>query len=76
MVSCHSGPGIAGPAVAATAREQGGELRDQLSDRLDETPLRARSDEFELRVSELVNADAALADYVRELKRREFGDVS
>lgn len=44
--------------------------------RLDETPLRERSAEFELRVSELVSSDAALADYVRELKRREFGDVS
>jgi predicted ATP-grasp superfamily ATP-dependent carboligase len=40
--------------------------------KLDEAPLRAQAAEFEERTNELVANDPELADYVRELKRREF----
>ncbi len=39
---------------------------------LDQSPLRAEAAEFEVRINEQVAADPALAEYVRELKKREF----
>jgi hypothetical protein len=47
-------------------------LTRHLGFRLDEGPLRAGAAEFEQKISRLVAADAELADYVKELKRREF----
>ena len=40
--------------------------------KIDEAPLEAQAAEFEQRTSELVANDPELAEYVRELKRREF----
>jgi len=40
--------------------------------KLDEAPLMAQAAEYERRTSELVASDPELAEYVRELKRREF----
>lgn len=40
--------------------------------RVDEGPLERSAAEFEGRISELVASDPALAEYVRDLKRREF----
>jgi proteasome assembly chaperone (PAC2) family protein len=40
--------------------------------KIDEAPLVAQAAEYERRTHELVNGDPELADYVRELKRREF----
>ncbi len=39
---------------------------------VDSTPLMAQAAEFEQKVSQLVAADPELANYVKELKRREF----
>jgi predicted ATP-grasp superfamily ATP-dependent carboligase len=39
---------------------------------VDLEPLREAAAEFEERISRLVAADPALAEYVKELKRREF----
>jgi hypothetical protein len=47
-------------------------LTRHLEFRLDEAPLQAGAVEFEHKISRLVAADAELADYVKELKRREF----
>lgn len=47
-------------------------LTRHLEFRLDEGPLQAGAAEFEQKISRLVAADADLADYVKELKRREF----
>lgn len=40
--------------------------------KLDDAPLVAQAAEFERRTNELVSSDPELAEYVRELKRREF----
>jgi predicted ATP-grasp superfamily ATP-dependent carboligase len=40
--------------------------------KLDEAPLVAQAAEYERRTNELVSSDPELAEYVRELKRREF----
>jgi hypothetical protein len=39
---------------------------------IDQQPLERQAAEFEARVSQLVASDPALAEYVRELKKREF----
>lgn len=39
---------------------------------LDQSPLRTAAAEFEVQINEQVAADPALAEYVRELKKREF----
>jgi hypothetical protein len=39
---------------------------------IDQGPLERRAAEFEGEVSQLVAADPALSEYVRELKKREF----
>lgn len=39
---------------------------------LDQSPLRTAAAEFEVRINEQVAGDPALAEYVRELKKREF----
>jgi|SRR5262245_10034111 len=39
---------------------------------IDQQPLERQAAEFETRVSQLVASDPALAEYVRELKKREF----
>jgi len=46
--------------------------QDHLGVRLDEGPLRRSAAEFEEQVSALVAADPEIAEYVRQLKRREF----
>jgi len=40
--------------------------------KLDDAPLMAQAAEYERRTNELVSSDPELAEYVRELKRREF----
>ena len=40
--------------------------------RVDETPLEQSAAEFEGHIAELVAADPALAQYIKDLKRREF----
>lgn len=47
-------------------------LCDALDLRLDDAPLREAAGQFEQRVSELVAADPEIAEFVRQLKRREF----
>lgn len=47
-------------------------LGECLDFQLDEEPLRANAVEFEARISKLVASDAELAEYVRQLKRRDF----
>jgi proteasome assembly chaperone (PAC2) family protein len=49
-------------------------LRQVLGIELDESPLHAAAESFEKRVSALVANDPEIADYVRELKRREFAN--
>jgi hypothetical protein len=39
---------------------------------VDQQPLERSAAEFETRVAQLVAADPALSEYVRELKKREF----
>ena len=47
-------------------------LTECLDFRIDEAPLAREAAEFENRVSEMVAADPALTEYVKDLKRREF----
>jgi hypothetical protein len=47
-------------------------LTSQLSIKIDEEPLRNDAASYEQRISGLVSGDPELAEYVRELKRREF----
>jgi proteasome assembly chaperone (PAC2) family protein len=47
-------------------------LARHLDLKLDEAPLRGSAAEFEEKVNALVSEDPELAEYVRELKRREF----
>ena len=47
-------------------------LTAQLSIKIDEEPLRNDAASYEQRISGLVSGDPELAEYVRELKRREF----
>jgi predicted ATP-grasp superfamily ATP-dependent carboligase len=47
-------------------------LRDFLGLRIDLEPLRGAAAECEERVSSMVSSDPELAEYVRQLKRREF----
>jgi predicted ATP-grasp superfamily ATP-dependent carboligase len=41
--------------------------------RFDDADLRSQAAEFENRVNEIVAADPELSDYVKQLKRRDFG---
>jgi len=41
--------------------------------RFDDSELRVQAEDFEKQVNELVAADPELADYVKQLKRRDFG---
>lgn len=47
-------------------------LTEYLAFRIDDASLRADAADFEQRISKVVAADSDLADYVRNLKRREF----
>ncbi|MCG8588843.1 MAG: PAC2 family protein [Proteobacteria bacterium] len=47
-------------------------LTQCLDFRIDDEPLRKEAAEFEQRISALVTGDPELADYVRQLKRRDF----
>jgi len=63
--------------INATPNPRGGlallqSLTQCLELKVDEAPLEAQAGEFEQRTSELVASDPELAEYVRELKRREF----
>ena len=48
-------------------------LGHYLGIQFDDAELRSQTDEFEKRVSEIVAADPELSDYVKQLKRRDFG---
>ncbi len=63
--------------IAATPNARGvlalvHKVTQVLGFRVDEGPLERSAAEFEGRISELVASDPALAEYVRDLKRREF----
>jgi predicted ATP-grasp superfamily ATP-dependent carboligase len=63
--------------IAATPNSRGvlalvHRVTQVLDFRVDETPLERSAAEFEGRIAELVAADPALAEYVKDLKRREF----
>jgi hypothetical protein len=47
-------------------------LTQVLDFRIDEGPLQRAAAEFEGRIAEIVASDPALAEYVKDLKRREF----
>jgi proteasome assembly chaperone (PAC2) family protein len=48
-------------------------LGGYLGIRFDDAELRSQSEEFENRVNEIVAGDPELSDYVKQLKRRDFG---
>jgi proteasome assembly chaperone (PAC2) family protein len=63
--------------IAATPNARGvlalvHKLTQVLDFRVDEGPLERSAAEFEGRIAELVASDPALAEYVKDLKRREF----
>ena len=63
--------------IAATPNARGvlalvQKLTQVLDFRVDEGPLQRSAAEFEAQISELVAADPVLAEYVKDLKRREF----
>jgi len=63
--------------IAATPNSRGvlalvHKMTQVLDFRVDEEPLQRSAAEFEGRIAELVAADPALSEYVKDLKRREF----
>ena len=63
--------------IAATPNSRGvlalvHKVTQVLDFRVDEAPLQRSAAEFEGRIAELVASDPALAEYVKDLKRREF----
>lgn len=63
--------------IAATPNSRGvlalvHKLTQVLDFRVDEGPLQRDAAEFEARIAEIVASDPALAEYVKDLKRREF----
>ena len=63
--------------IAATPNARGvlalaQKLTQVLDFRVDEGPLQRAAADFEERIAEIVASDPALAEYVRDLKRREF----
>jgi predicted ATP-grasp superfamily ATP-dependent carboligase len=63
--------------IAATPNARGvlalvQKLTQVLDFRVDEGPLQRAAAEFEGRIAEIVASDPALAEYVKDLKRREF----
>jgi len=63
--------------IAATPNPRGvlalvDKLTQVLDFRVDEGPLQRDAAEFEARIAEIVASDPALAEYVKDLKRREF----
>jgi proteasome assembly chaperone (PAC2) family protein len=63
--------------IAATPNSRGvlalvHKVTQVLDFRVDEAPLQRSAAEFEGRIAELVASDPALAEYIKDLKRREF----
>ena len=63
--------------ISATPNPRGAlalvqKLTDCLGVRIDEAPLRRDAAAFEQKTSAIVAADPELAEYVRQLKRRDF----